>query len=262
MTALTVQDSDGAQRDVVVRRKAATPNVGDGGVTQEFALMTWLAGRGFVVPEPLMLDTSLTRLPTPYLVMPLVLGTTDVADNAMDSALRQMARFLVRLHAVDIATSDLPPLPARENPVVELPRYLPSRLSGIELPSSFTPSRTGLCHGDFWPGNVIWQDGTLAAVIDWEDAAIGDPLSDLAQCRLELLWRYGELAMTTFTEAYLAGRNINLNALAIWELFVAASGTAHMHLWDLDAQVEAAMRAKAQAFMDKAAAHLDVCDGS
>jgi aminoglycoside phosphotransferase (APT) family kinase protein len=34
---------------------------------------------------------------------------------------------------------------------------------------------------------VLWRDGRIVAVIDWEDAQVGDPLADLANTRLELL---------------------------------------------------------------------------
>jgi aminoglycoside phosphotransferase (APT) family kinase protein len=36
-----------------------------------------------------------------------------------------------------------------------------------------------LVHGDFRFGNLIWNGGELAAVIDWERATIGDPMQDL-----------------------------------------------------------------------------------
>jgi aminoglycoside phosphotransferase (APT) family kinase protein len=36
-------------------------------------------------------------------------------------------------------------------------------------------------------------------VLDWEDAAIGDPLADVANVRLELLWARGIEAMEPFT---------------------------------------------------------------
>lgn len=44
-----------------------------------------------------------------------------------------------------------------------------------------TTSRTGLVHGDFHFGNILFsrEDGGLTAVIDWELASIGDPLLDL-----------------------------------------------------------------------------------
>ena len=37
----------------------------------------------------------------------------------------------------------------------------------------------GISHGDLHPGNVLTQNGRLAAVIDWGVAAIGDPAIDL-----------------------------------------------------------------------------------
>lgn len=41
--------------------------------------------------------------------------------------------------------------------------------------------RTGLIHGDFHFGNMMFsaQDGSLTSIIDWELASIGDPLLDL-----------------------------------------------------------------------------------
>ncbi|HYI01996.1 aminoglycoside phosphotransferase family protein [Hyalangium sp.] len=66
------------------------------------------------------------------------------------------------------------------------------------------PRLTGsVLHGDFWPGNILWQEDRIAAVIDWEDAAVGDPLSDLACSRVELMCAYGEAAMEAFTAHFL-----------------------------------------------------------
>jgi aminoglycoside phosphotransferase (APT) family kinase protein len=59
-----------------------------------------------------------------------------------------------------------------------------------------------LLHGDYWPGNVLWHDGKIVAVIDWEDARLGDPLIDLAMSRLDLVWICGIYAMHMFTEQY------------------------------------------------------------
>jgi aminoglycoside phosphotransferase (APT) family kinase protein len=36
-----------------------------------------------------------------------------------------------------------------------------------------------IVHGDFRFGNMIWQGARLAAIIDWERAMIGDPMSNL-----------------------------------------------------------------------------------
>ena len=66
-----------------------------------------------------------------------------------------------------------------------------------------------LLHGDFWPGNILWKDGQLVGIIDWEDAALGDPLADVANSRLEVLWAFGIDAMQSFTRQYQAMTTID-----------------------------------------------------
>jgi aminoglycoside phosphotransferase (APT) family kinase protein len=61
---------------------------------------------------------------------------------------------------------------------------------------------SALLHGDFWPGNTLWRDGQLMAIIDWEDAQFGDPLADVANSRLEILWAFGIDVMQRFTHQY------------------------------------------------------------
>jgi aminoglycoside phosphotransferase (APT) family kinase protein len=58
-------------------------------------------------------------------------------------------------------------------------------------------------------------------VIDWEDAAVGDPLADLAISRLDLLWIYGRQPMEAFTRHYLANTTIDLRSLPYWDLYAA-----------------------------------------
>ena len=78
-----------------------------------------------------------------------------------------------------------------------------------------------LLHGDYWPGNILWRDEQLAAVIDWEDARLGDPLIDLAISRLDLLWIFGSEAMNSFTQDYLTGMAIDTRDLPYWDLCAA-----------------------------------------
>ncbi len=41
------------------------------------------------------------------------------------------------------------------------------------------PSPVGLFHGDYQPGNVLYRDGELVAIVDWELAGIGAQLIDI-----------------------------------------------------------------------------------
>jgi len=80
-------------------------------------------------------------------------------------------------------------------------------------------------HGDCWPGNLLWRDGRLAGVIDWEEAAFGDPMADLANIRLEIARQFGTAAMGMLTAEYRTRRH--------------AAGTATLPAWNLCAAVRA-----------------------
>ena len=107
-----------------------------------------------------------------------------------------------------------------------------------------------LLHGDFWPGNTLWKDGRLVAVIDWEDAAIGDPLADVANARLELLWALGIDAMKAFTRRYASiATAVDFTDLPYWDLWADLRLAGRTSEWGLDEITEKAMRAGHEAFV-------------
>ncbi len=249
----------GGIRRVVVRQPGAADGKGTAAdaAHTEHALLEALHGAGLPVPEPLFLDDGGGADPA-CLVMVYVEGTTELPDALLPDALRTMASFLARLHALDAASLPLPSLPPREDPVAGALEFLPAlpmtealraALRGLSLEAS-NPSV--LLHGDFWPGNVLWNGGAIAAVLDWEDAALGDPLCDLAGARVELTWRQGERAADAFTEAYLALAPIDLFDLPVWELFVASAGAASMGEWGLAPDVETQMRRRTERILERA----------
>lgn len=88
-----------------------------------------------------------------------------------------------------------------------------------------------LLHGDFWPGNVLWRDGRIVAVIDWEEAKLGDPLSDVAISRLDILWAYGIDAMHAFTDRYRAMTTVDFWNLPYWDLWAALRPVGNIAAW-------------------------------
>jgi aminoglycoside phosphotransferase (APT) family kinase protein len=121
--------------------------------------------------------------------------------------------------------------------------------------------RCALLHGDFWPGNVLWKGGRLVAVIDWEDACLGDPLADLATARVELLCGYGHDAMEWFTTRYLSAHRatigpLRLDMLPVWELYVSASALTSMSEWGLAPSEEARRRRRTEQFFERAVQRL------
>jgi aminoglycoside phosphotransferase (APT) family kinase protein len=116
-------------------------------------------------------------------------------------------------------------------------------------------NRSVLLHGDFWPGNILWRNGQIVSVIDWEEAALGDPLADVANTRLELLWAFGIDAMQRFTHHYQSLTDIDFAYLPYWDLYAALRRISQIAGWGLDDSTEKAMRERlrwfvAQAFMN------------
>lgn len=150
-------------------------------------------------PRPRYLDRDGEVFSTPCLVVGYVEG--EPAPAGATDLVRRLATVLAEIHGVAGDMSFLP------------------RGDLAEVPLS-QRNRSVLLHGDFWPGNTLWKDGRLVAVIDWEDAAIGDPLADVANARLELLWAFGIEAMAEFTRRYeSSATHVDFTDLPYWDLW-------------------------------------------
>ena len=74
----------------------------------------------------------------------------------------------------------------------------------------------------------------MVAVIDWEDAALGDPLADVANARLEILWAIGTEAMHRFTEEYRSMMpNVDFTYLPLWDLYAALRPVSSISGWEI-----------------------------
>lgn len=214
---------------------------------REFDLLGYLSEQGFPVPTPVLCVAD-------FYVMDFVEGTQEMPADGIE----KLADLLARLHSLPV--DDAPPLPERENPIAGLPAFLGPRHEALrtrlaERPPKLSPRRT-LLHGDFWPGNVLWRDGEVAALLDWEDAATGDPLSDVATCRLELRYDHGKKGAEAFTRRYADRTYLPLDELPIWDAYVAAAALAFMSQWGLPQAREAHMRREAEATLTEVEALL------
>lgn len=265
---LSLTSVDGDQRRVVFRQHAdrAGKEQTELVASKEFHLTRKLADAGVDVARPLALHGANTS-DGPWLVTEWIEGTTAVASSELDAALAQMARFLRRLHAIESGYVDAPGMGEIEDPVQALPRYLAGDETGRAVADALQrgvrrrPNRSVLLHGDFWPGNVMFEHGELVAVLDWEDACWGDPLVDLACARVELTCAYGAGACERFTAGYLDDRRnssmqIDLTDLALWDVYVSATALRSMHLWGLSPDDERVRRRTTGRFLEAGTARL------
>ena len=246
VTAVEIKAADGRIKRYVVRRHGprdlqANPHV----AADEARLLETLHAQGLAVPEPRHVDESGEILASPFIVVDYIEGEHEFAPADLADFIRQMAGFLATLHGVDIDNPALSFLSCQETDVTDYLSARPDRLDEAlsegrirdAMAANWPPPRrnsTVVLHGDFWPGNILWRDGRLAAVVDWEDAASGDPLADLAIARLDLLWAFNAEAMADFTHSYSEMAAIDLIALPCWDLWAALRPAGKLHGWGLD----------------------------
>lgn len=234
---------DGTAQHVVMRAYGERDLHANADVAaHEFALLDVLHRRAFPVPQPLHHE--------PGALLQTFVGGENGAEVGADPV--QLAHFLARLHALDPAGLPLRPLAdplpdaVPDDPLGEA--GIRAALAGLDLP----PGRAALLHGDLWPGNTLWQGGRLAAVLDWEDAALGNPLADVGNTRMELLFFGGWEAMEAFTGAYFAATGADPAGLPYWDLRAALRPCGRMPGWGLEPAVERTFRERHRAFVEAA----------
>ena len=232
-------DNGGAPRSVVVREHGERH--GGHSASTEFALLQALHESAVLVPKPLALDTSKTILEHDCLVIEYIAGDSGFPSAEVNHYLARAADTLAGIHKTVLpGLSALPELPDRLEPLPEVFDYWPEGEQWQQLKRFLQqhdwPLFSGahsLLHGDFWPENLLWKNGELAAVLDWEDAAVGDPLSDLAASRVEFRYRFGQQGMQIFTGAYSRHQTIDSTRLALWQIYVSAASQHFMCDWGL-----------------------------
>jgi aminoglycoside phosphotransferase (APT) family kinase protein len=268
ITALEIERPNGQLQTVVVRRHGPAELAGNPQVAAiEFRLLGLLRSAGLAVPAPLHLDQSGAIFPTPYLVIEYIVGETAIAPEHVETALDQMATYLANVHAINPANADLAFMqphgqrytwlinsrPEQLDDSLDEPR-IRAALDAIWPFERLNPAV--LLHGDFWPGNIMWRDGRLAAVLDWEDAAVDDPLADVAVSRQDVLWAFGAEAMDYFTERYRELSALDWTNLPGWDLCAALRPAGQISAWATATASEQTMRERHRWFVEQALARL------
>lgn len=259
VAALELERTSAPNLRVVLRRHGLADRMRNPQIAQdELRLLEVLHGGGLPVPAPLHVEPASPRFPVPVLVVAYCDGSTD--DRPADWV-DLLATTLAHIHQFDLTHTTLAFLPNQTDEVTaRLQQALQHSDSAVralaqQIMHNWPPqpaARNCLLHGDFWPGNLLWQNGRLSAILDWEDAALGNPLADLANTRLELLWAAGQESIEQFTDRYLAQHPIPISDLPVWELVAALRPVQAMHSWGLEATTELRMHQQLEWFMQHA----------
>ncbi len=250
-------DTDAGCREdrLVLRTEAKTSLPDSRPKAEEFALLRAAWDAGVRVAEPLWLCETPAVIGAAFLVSREVAGTArgrDITalertgDGNPDLA-ASLGRELAKIHDMDFQEPQLgflkrPDRSPAEDAIGHWRRELNTlqqSLPGVEwglrwceahLPSA--PAELCLVHGDFRTGNYLVDRakdsrGELTAILDWEFAQLGDPMSDIgwfcAAC-----WRFdrpeleagGIGSRHSFYQAYqrASGRKIDPRSVRFWEV--------------------------------------------
>lgn len=166
-------------------------------VVRQFRVMRALAATHVPVPAVAWLESTGGVLGAPFFLMSRLEGDTLPLFwyGGETPRLRGVASALASVHAVDWHGASLDflaprgagsPLERDLAPWDE--RYRLAHLDAHPVSSALrafltrnapADMRTAFLHGDPNPGNYLFQGDAVAAVLDWELAALGDPRSDL-----------------------------------------------------------------------------------
>lgn len=199
-------------QSLVVRTDSPTSIPESRSRAEEFALYKAAHAAGVTVPEALWLCCDPAVIGKPFFVMRkapgIATGHRLVKNDALvpdrPRLLEELGRELARIHAIrppraDLAFLDLRKRPAGEEAIAACRARLDAQSApqsaiewGLRWLERHVPPQCPpvLCHNDFRTGNYLVADGRVSAILDWEFAGWGDPMSDFgwffAPC-----WRFG-----------------------------------------------------------------------
>jgi len=239
MTAFEVEHADRTRQKLIARQPSGSreSHLPDS-AQREFKSLQQLRAAGLPVQAVFFCEDRTEDNPTPLFVLEYVEGRPVIAPTDERDFLRKYADRLVQVQRFDHTTLVESGLPTQDRGYEER-RAVPNEELGetaifdaLESVPPITRSNAPVMrHGDFWPGNVLWRDNEIVAVIDWEECLVGEPLADLAICRLDLWWILGEQAAYEFTELYQAQMNLDLKDLPYWDLCASLRPITNLEAW-------------------------------
>lgn len=211
-------------------------------VATEIGVIRAAAAAGLPVPHVLWTDTEGLWLERPFSISRRLPGTADAAPlvgTALgEKVLDQFIEILGRLHTLDPQAHGFGVLgkptaqSAAMDQVLQFERNFhaqrlepfPATTYLIRWLKKHQPvaSKVSLVHGDYRLGNFLYDERGIVAILDWEQAHIGDPLEEIAF----MYWSVWALTpmcpIDEFVKRYEAatGTVVDRESLAYYRVFI------------------------------------------
>jgi len=240
--------SDAPRRLALVLRRDPPGRAGESDRTLEAELLRRAGAAGVPVPRVYWACADPEVLDTPFFLMERLAGETlprrllreERFTGARAVMLAELGAILARIHATDVAglRGLERPAPGRspaadqlEVAAAALRELSPDPHPVLDLAERWLRERlpaggsTTLVHGDYRIGNVMFDEGGVRAILDWELAHLGDPAEDLGWLCTKA-WRFGSPlpaggigSREALLEAYekAGGSAVSVERLRFWE---------------------------------------------
>jgi aminoglycoside phosphotransferase (APT) family kinase protein len=185
-------DTDDGTTELVIRRTAPSGPLDWTDRRTEYDVLDRLGGTGIPVPEVLFFEPGGGVLERDAFAMTRVEGRPIRRDppEVVEAAVSDMGRWMARLHALP-ALEPMSRDAANQAQVAKWKaQYVERRPGSIPLMGALfawlevnRPARPGAAvtlWGDPGIHNVLHENGTITALLDWELSHTGDPLEDVA----------------------------------------------------------------------------------
>lgn len=240
---------DGNLYKIVVRRYKIFGNYDRGEkARREFKTFQLLNRYHVPAPETRLLDESGDILGSPGMVVSFVPGNLrmDTIPDPRDWACK-LAHTLAKIHSIPCGEEEQSFLLKGNAEATWFlngerpPAYMQEYPGGSEvwqiLHDHFPkiPSVPPvLLHLDYWSGNILWDENEISAVIDWEEAAYGDPGVDVGYALMNMMLMGLPDAADEFLRVYESEMGNPLSNLEFWELAAAVRPMTAPQDWRID----------------------------
>lgn len=219
--------SEGATRMVLRRYGEWSHARGKDAALRETRALELMQRANIPAPAPIWVDTD-NVFDEPAILISFVEGKPDLTPSHPFEWAERLAGVLARIHEVRLEGDDKEMFPSgagediaklQDNPETILEHPLGEDLlrRRVMLAQRDLDSEPVFSHTDYWPGNTLWQNGDLTAVVDWESPATGDRAMDVAYCALDIRYLGMDRVADHFVKSYREESDDPLANLSHWE---------------------------------------------
>ena len=167
----------------------------------------------------------------PWILTSRLPGVADINPADPSGVARQLGQCLANVHAT--AANRLAGFPRVFDRPAESRRELRGPAAGLVSArwEALAAEPNVLTHYDFWSGNTLWRNGTLAGVVDWSGAALGPRGFDLGWCRLDLYLMFGRRIADVFLESYQSASGAACTEPLLADLWAVARSHSGVESW-------------------------------